>query len=592
MNTATENVGTWRSSTGALSKLSTRYDKYVIYLMPSISLLIWAISLIQAKGVAIEEYGIFSVLPFTYYLAVYVLLTSMFFTIFIAKNCGEGYLMKALLFQSFLLMVFLLFTPSIIEGYARSPHSWSKYGYVDYIVRTGHISQSLTHYHNWPLPFIFSAQTVQITGIDPVTFPLIFPLILDMIIFSVIILFFFRFFKDNRIRFIGIILFFLVTWENQFHFAPQLFGFLLLLFVIYLVVFYLKKENLKMLILLGLMVIVLILTHLLTAFVACLFLGLFVLYQIFWPKPKARRKRRKKKFRLKWLVKKKFWKAYWHKVLKKRIKSLVVSRRILGLLAAIGIGGLIFWFSFAGNWVRYANWGIDLSLLPALASAYINKLYSGSDAHGNLVLIRMVFSLTIAILAIWGGKLARDKRNNRMLYIIILSAIVPIFLFYYEVEIVQRAFLFCGLPLAVLISLGLDKKKFLAIVLVFSFIAVPLHILTMYGNEKIDYTPPSQVGGAEFVFDNMPIGSVILGGNPVDRGQYVENYRRISYSEVDFFEDSGRDLYIIYCSSDEYFSLWYHENTVYIDFLKNKIAGDDYIKIFDSPDCQIYKYVG
>jgi hypothetical protein len=277
--------------------------------------------------------------------------------------------------------------------------------------------------------------------------------------------------------------------------------------------------------------------------------------------------------------------------LKPKIVTATAGKRKILFLAAIGLGSLVVWFFFAKDWVNYANWSFDLDLIPTLASAYLDKLFTGSDAHGNLVFIRMFFTIIIVSLALIGSKLAYDRGNARMMFIIIFAGIVPIFLFYYGVEIVQRAFLFCGLPLAVLISLGLDKKKFLTIVLIFLFIAVPFHTLTMYGNEKIDYTPASQVDGAQFLFDNVPNG-IIHSGNPVDRSQFVENYTRIAYGEVDFFTNPDYDLYLIYCSSNEYFSIWYHGDNAYIDSFNDRITSDEYLKIFDSPDCQIYKFIG
>ncbi len=568
------------------SDFMLRYNKYIIFLLPAISLLLWTISLVQAKGETMGEYGIFSILGITYYAAVFLLLASIFYTLFGPKQEMGRHLTYALLFQSFLLMVFLLFTPSLIEGFARSPHSWSKYGYVDYIVRNGHISQSVTHYHNWPIPFIFCAEMVLITSIDPITFPLVFPLILDIILFFIIVLFFSKLFKDIRIRFVGISIFYLILWENQFHFAPQFFGFVIFVLILYLVIFYLKKENITMLAIMGIMIMLLIMTHLLTAFVACLFLGLIILYQIIGIKPKAQNRSDKRDGMEKTSYEKLFHKGSWDM----KFRSLQVNKRKIMFFIAIAIGGIIIWYLFARDWVAYANWSIDLDMIGLLTSAYIDKLRTGSDAHGTLVLIRMVFTAIIVSLALIGAKLAYDKDKAVTMYIIIFSAIVPVFLFYYGVEIVQRAFLFSALPLGVLISLGLGHKKFLVLVLALSFMFVPLHALSMYGNEKVDYTPPSQISGARFVFDNVPPDGIISGGNPVDRSQYIEKYGRVDFEDMDLYYDSGYDLYLVYSSSDEYFSLWYHGDDAYIDSLKSEINSDNYIKIFDSPDCQIYKY--
>lgn len=572
------------------SEFLLRNHRYIVFLLPAISFLLWTISLVQAKSAVMGDYGMFSVLPVTFYLSVFLLLASMFYTMFGPKTDIGMWGTCALLFQSFLLMVFILFTPSLVEGFARSPHSWIKYGYVDYIVRNGHIDQAITHYHNWPIPFIFSAKTVMVTGISPTTFPLLFPLVLDVVLFAVVCLFFFRLFKENWLRFMGILLFFLITWENQFHFAPQFFGFVLFIIVMYLLVFHLKRENPKILAVTGLMFMVLIMTHLLTAFVASLFLGILVLYQILWPKKKERKSVSRRRMKVKWLLKKRWWKLYFRKVVLPRFEGIMANKRKLMFLAVIAFGALVVWFTFAQDWVRYANYSIDAGLIKRLFTAYLDKLYTGSAAHGNLALLRMAFTAAVGVLALIAAKMAFDRERVRVMFIIIFSAAVPIFMFYYGVEIVQRAFLFCGLPLAVLCAMALDRKKFLAVVLVFAFLSVPVHILAHYGNEKVDYTPPSQVEGAEFVFAHLPEKSVVLSGNPVDRSQMVEKYRRIVFSDLENFEETRRNLYVVYSSSNEYFLLWYHGNEGRVNDLKSVVGGEDYIKIFDSPDCQIYKY--
>jgi hypothetical protein len=566
------------------SLLASKYSNHISVLLASFSLLLWAVSIVQAKRVEMGDYGLFSVLPVTYYAAVFLLLLSMFYTVFSSKyNVNRNY-MGILLFQSLILMCFMLFTPTLIEGTARSPHSWMKYGYADYIVRNGHISQAVTYYHNWPAPFIYSAEIVLTSSIGPTVFPAVFPLLLDFMVYTIVLIFFLRFFKDIRARYFGIMLFFLITWENQFHFVPQFIGFVLLLLILYLGIFYLKRQNIKMMAVIGMLFIILILTHLLTAFVAGVFLGLITL-TTFWPKAKAQKK---SAWRRRWF-RRLFIKKFWHNFLKKLVLILVARKKTVALIAIVTIGGVLVWFMFAQDWIRYANWGINLNIVPMLVKAYIEKLYTGSEAHGNLVLIRFVFSALIVLFAIIGGKLAYDKGHTRTMYVAAIAGILPIFLFYYEVEIVQRSFLFCGLALAVLISLGVNNKKFVTFVIILCFLAVPLHTLAMYGNEKIDYTPPSQIPGAEFVFDNIPEG-VIISGNPVEGSQYIERYTRTDINRIEGYLHSSYDVYVVYSSSEENFAQWYLGDENYISQYKDVINQPGCMLIFSSPDCQIYKF--
>lgn len=570
------------------SFLASKHSFKISILLTSISVLLWAVSIIQAKRMVMDDYGLFSILPITYYAAVFLLLASIFLTLFCSKGKESKRQMYFLFFQSFLLMLFILFTPSLIEGFARCPHSWSKYSYADYIVRNGHMQQ-FGYYANTPMMFIFSAELVLLTGFDPFSFPMFFPMVLDLILFAFVVLFCLKFFNDLKLRVLAVVLFFIITWENQFHFVPQLFGFAIMILTIYLITFHWKKVNLKIILVTGMLIVVLIFTHLLTAFVACAYLGLTIIGQMLWSRSDRHvaQNKKRKKFRLKWLLRKRFWKLYWQKKLNKNIKWLL-SQKLFFYSILVGIAVLTIWLYFSGKWVRGYNWSFSFSTIGTLFSAYIDKLYMGSDAHGNLVLLRMIFSATIALLAIIGGKMAYNRGQTRTTYLFLISGVIPIFLFNYDAEIVQRAFLFCGLPLAIMMAMGLHNKKFLALVLAFSFLAVPIHILAHYGNEKIDYTPASEIAGAKFMFDHVEEGFIIF-GNSVIGSQYSEDFSLIS---IDYFlehPEITEDVYLVFTSSSQYSLEWYFDPTDALPEIKQYLAENEPNLILYTPDCIIYK---
>lgn len=569
------------------SLLASKYSNYISVLITSMSLLLWGVSIIQAKSVRIGNYGLFSVLPVTYYVAVFLLLASMFYTLFGAHKKGKFHI-YLLIIQSLLLMIFILFTPSLIEGVTRSSHSWLKYSYVDYLVRNSHIEWG-GYYANTPMMFIFSAELVQLTGFDPFSFPLIFPLIMDFIIFIFILLFCFKFFKELKFRIMAIMLFFLITWENQFHFVPQMFGFVIMILTVYLITFYWKKADWKIILITGMLIVVLTFTHLLTSVVVCTYLGLIIIYQLFWTRKEQKNmpQKKRKKFKTRWLLNKRFWYVYWKKSLRKKIKWLL-SQKLFIYSVLLGIGVLAIWWYFAGNWVRTYNWNLSFSSIVIQASTYIDKLYSGSNAHGNLVLLRMIFSAIVALIAIIGGKMAYDKGQTRIMYLFLISSIIPMFLFNYEAEIIQRTYLFSGLPLALLISMGINKKKFLTLIVACSFLAVPVHILAHYGNEKIDYTPASEVAGAKYIFNHVDTGFIIFGGGVVS-SQYSENFSIIS---LDYFLDNPNiegDVYLLYTSSSQYWLEWYTDDDTVLPQINRYITENEPILIHFTPDCIIYK---
>lgn len=561
--------------------LASKHSQRISALMASVSLIFWAVSIIQAKGEVMGDYGLFSVLPATYYLGVFLLLASMFYTVFSSKYNADRSYLKLFLLQSFILMAFMLFTPTLIEGTARSPHSWLKFGYADYIVRTGHISQAVTHYHNWPAPFIYTAELVLASSLGPEWFPAVFPLVLDMMVFAAVAVFCLRFFKTAGARYMAIMLFFLLTWENQFHYVPQLFAFLLFLLIVYLGIFYLKKDNVLMLAVMGMLFAVLLLTHLLTAFVAGVFLGIMVLLML-WPGSRSARSGRRR--RSLWRV---LRLKFWMRKVRRLRATLLAHKRVVAIVAVIGIFGAAAWYMFARDWITYAFHGASPNVWPIMISAYVEKLYTGSEAHGNLALMRMAFTALIAGLAVVGGKIAYDRGKTRAAYAVAIAGIAPVFLFYYEAEILQRSLLFCGLAVAVLITLGAQRRKFLAVAMVLCFLAVPIHTLAMYGNEKIDYTPPSQIPGAEFVFDSIPSG-IIVSGNQVEGREYIERYGRTDISRVDRYLGGDSHVYVVRSSSSDYFSLWYLGDDSSVNRQETVVARRGSNLLFCSPDCRIY----
>ncbi|MBI5001007.1 MAG: hypothetical protein HZB92_05715 [Euryarchaeota archaeon] len=534
---------------GALTK-----RKALTILLPLIAMIIWCISLIDARGNYIGDYGLFSVLPISYYAAFFLLLGSIYYTSTIKLEGGRRFYTLVLAFQSALLMVFIFVTPALLEMTARSAHSWIKYGYADYIVRNSHITQAIW-YHNWPLPFIFTAQFVQVTSMGPIYTPLLLPLIIDVMIFLMVLLIFTKLFTDMKKRFIGLAFFYLLAWQDQFYYIPQIFAFLIFLLLVYLIHTYLVQFKVKMITTILLLFAALMLTHLLTAIVIGLHFGLVFLSELVLKKEKLRLKQAK-------------------------IKYLI----LVALLVVIALG----WYFFAGDWIRRTIGAMDISSFLILVPEYLSKLTMGSEAHGDLVLIRMAFSVIVAFIALSGAYIAFEKKHRKSMILLLAAGITPIFLFVYGVEIVQRAYLFCSLPLAVLVAIGLDRKKFFAFIIAFSLFAVPLHILATYGNEKVDYISPSEIAGAEFVFNHIQRGNIIEGGSS-DQGQYVENFFRNNLKYWQKNRDTMNESYLIYSSSSSNFETWYSGDSAYEQSIQRVINNFKPDKIYSTKGYEIYK---
>ena len=113
-------------------------------LITSVALLILSYSYFQAK-LNLNGYGLINSLPISYFvgLACLVIAASL---LWVSEEKYTG----LLILQTIILVISLFLTPYLLEGTPRFPAAYQNYGFVDALLRTGHLNPQTAWYHSYP----------------------------------------------------------------------------------------------------------------------------------------------------------------------------------------------------------------------------------------------------------------------------------------------------------------------------------------------------------------------------------------------------------------------------------------------------------
>ena len=392
----------------------------------------------------------------------------------------------------FVLVVWL--TPLILEGTPRFRASFTNYGYVDPVVRGVGLLPDRFIYHNWPLfPFAMAA-LVQVTGISELALMAIFPLVM-MLAYLVplgAILWMVSRYRDERgkrdgtkpspLRFAtwpaGLWLFAVFDWTNQDYFSPQALAFLFFLIwlavLVYVILFEAGRPSLRSTItLLGLFG-VLVVTHVLTSLEV---LGVLAAVSA------AR------------LV---------------RQPTLALTCALMFMAWQLNVAGPFFTF--------YAD-RLQNSLLDIgdFLSANVSSRVKGSPEHALIAELRIVVTAVVFAMAGLAAFFQFGRRPGPRA--VLLGVVVLIGIAFvapasvYGGEMVIRVLLFSLPMLAGLAVTAFVRRTYRLLLVGVLVVMAPVHILTHFGNESLDYVSPGELAGFAYVSSMLPPAN-IFGGYP------------------------------------------------------------------------------
>ncbi|HEX2979620.1 MAG TPA: hypothetical protein VHO48_05095 [Anaerolineaceae bacterium] len=184
------------------------------------ALLLWLFSLPFVHMENINDLGLVSVLPITFWFGLLILLVS--FVLLVFRHANRTGL---LLLHSTLLILIIHGTPALVYGTLRYSWAWKHVGMVDYIMRNGSVNPTISYldaYHNWPGFFALNAFITQVAGLDSaVGYARWAPVFFNLLFLGALFLIYHAITWDKRLVWMSIWIFFLANWVGQDYFSPQ-----------------------------------------------------------------------------------------------------------------------------------------------------------------------------------------------------------------------------------------------------------------------------------------------------------------------------------------------------------------------------------
>jgi hypothetical protein len=384
------------------------------------------------------------------------------------------------------IIVALWFTPFLIGG--SEPVAWHGYtffGFIEYINRQGRLSPERLWYHQWPGNWIAYSILLQILGVNSPDFMIdIMPFAWQFLYLIPLYSFLKNTLVNERINYAwaGLLIFYLGNWVGQSYIGPQSLAYLLFLIMLSLLsksskegVAYKPSISIIISIILGSLTIIHPLTSLVVVAV------LFALH------------------------------------ITKRIKSNVLVMPGTTFFMVWMLYGASAFFSGNLRFFIYDIFRID----EFLKVGFLERM-TGNESHQAVVNIRILASVILFSVAFIGMLVSHKIKKSEHMDKTILSMvfgilIIPFFMGARLHELPERT-LFFVLPIIAYFGKKLLSLKitFYALVILLLFL-FPLHIVSHYGNQVVDYWSPADVAGLYFFHDHTSSGYV-AGVIPPSRG--------------------------------------------------------------------------
>lgn len=490
------------------------------YLLPLLLLLsaclLWAISLPNVDPSQMNDFGLVSVLPGTFFIAL-ALLAISFLTVLRKEDSNE-----TVLFLHILVLIFILHaTPQIVYGTLRYSWAWKHVGIVDYIQRNGGVDPSIYNldaYHNWPGFFALAAFFNQVAGLkNALSYAGWAPFFFNLLDLGALLLIFKSFTLNRRLIWLSIWFFYLFSWVGQDYFSPQAFSYFFYLVILGIVLrwFGLHRSsihisNWKFL---G--------NHRLTRLYQKI-----VTHKVLDNEQTIHTSANERVFLMSMLILMFFVVASSHQLTPLMLVSAlavlvifqITNQRYLPILMAVITTAWTI-FMAVGFLDGNLDWIVESigSLLDNFSINLIN-LSIASPGQQYIAMIDRFLSVFVWILGVLG--LYRRYRLGHwdLSAVILAAAPLPILAFNsYGGEMLFRVYLF-SLPFIAFLAAGLFYPTAHAktpvyttvFAVITSFIIIPAFLFAYYGKDRMYYFSPKVVAAAEYIYANAPKGTLIV----------------------------------------------------------------------------------
>jgi len=518
---------------------------------------LWLFSIWQAKltiSRGIGSFGLTSVLPITFSASLLV------FSFFVALKSDEQDRIL-LFFQTIILILILNLTPALVENTARFTTTYTNYRAVDCVSENKHIDPAGQWRHNWPSFSIAYSALMQITTLPDQILLMMYPTFFNIALFFPLSMLFQSLLDDEKSRWIAIWCLYIASWVGQDYFSMQSLGFLTSL-LIFFILFKLMDSQVSIRqwsVVLVLLFSLTVTSHMLSSLVI---LAIFFVFFV----------------------------------------SKHLQRTVLVTLFA----------SIFGSWTiygaaTYVEWNLPRLVAEVLnfELIYLRNLearIAGSTAHMIVTQVRLIFSALFIGFAFLGFLLTWKRgrigdSEKRMLFLLIGVASLAGFSAYGG-ELFMRVFLFSLVALSYFISKGSNEKIFFCLFAIFLIaFAPPLHMIAHYGNEVMDYVPPSEIRGIEFFHKETTRGYVV---GPYRDSKYRASYKYVPFASTEWknntlslgpIRSEHVDWPHFICISygvREYYNFLRGEPEFIVETTKNLSESVHYDLIYSNPSFEVY----
>ncbi|MCW2962751.1 MAG: hypothetical protein JWO17_3 [Actinomycetia bacterium] len=205
-------------------------DLYRPLLLVAASVALWRVWLRGVKPLRMNDLGLVSVLPWTFFAALALLTASFWLTL-----RQERLRQLLLLLQAVVLIVVIHGTPEIVYGTLRYEWAWKHVGIVDYIQRHGQVNPNIAFenvYHSWPGFFSLATLVSQLTGVRVLVLAEWAPVFFEVAFLFAVLLVLGPLVRDRRRIWLAAWIFLCTNWIGQDYFSPQALNFFLYLVLI------------------------------------------------------------------------------------------------------------------------------------------------------------------------------------------------------------------------------------------------------------------------------------------------------------------------------------------------------------------------
>ncbi len=465
-----------------------------------------------------NDLGLVSVLPFTYFASLGIL-TISFLRLLIQKKKVD------IIFALHILMLIIIFhlTPQIVYGTLRYSWAWKHVGIVDFIQRNGAVDPNignLNAYHNWPGFFALAAMYNVVAGLSSsLGYAGLGPFFFNLLDFGALFLIYKSLTIDNRLAWLSIWLFYLFSWVGQDYFSPQAFSYFLYLVALAMLLRWFRRRRQ---------------TEPLENIPRKRFSTVIKLYNSIINRPSAdelvleQPDTRMRVIFMAALVLLFIVIASSHQLTPLMLVSAlsllvifqVTNQRYLPILMAVVT---MVWVTFMAVGFLNGNLYWIIKSIGSLLDNVNGNLINLAIASPGQQLIAKIDRLLSAVAWVLGlmGFIRRIRTGHWDLAAALL-AIAPLPLIAinsYGGEMIFRVYMF-SLPFVVFFAAalffpdlksGTSRRTFTSSTIL-SLILIPGFLFSYYGKERMYYFSPNEIAAAQFIFDTAPKGSLIIDG--------------------------------------------------------------------------------